>query len=42
MDRETNYQQPAVDSFDEVEVLGDAPAVATDAVGGSQLPPHNI
>jgi len=42
MDRPVDYQQPAVDSFDEEEILGDAPATATLQTDGSQVRVNQI
>lgn len=41
--QEPGYEQPAVvDSYNEQDVFGDAPAIATHALAGSQLPPNQV
>jgi hypothetical protein len=38
MERPAEYQTPAIDSFDESEILGDAPeATGTHGLSGSQI-----
>lgn len=38
MEQKGSFEQPAVDSFDDVQILGSTPAVETAFGGGSQLP----
>ncbi len=40
MERPAEYQAPAVETFEEVEILGDGPEAAGTLVSGSQLPPN--
>jgi hypothetical protein len=41
MDRSAEYQAPAVESFDEVEIIGDSPeAAGTHVPAGSVVPIH--
>lgn len=37
MDRDVNYEAPAVESFDDEQVFGDAPAVGTHVPRGSGI-----
>ncbi len=37
MDRKTTYTEPAVESFEDLEIFGDAPAVGTHVPQGSQI-----
>jgi hypothetical protein len=42
-DKDRGYQQPqVVESFDELEILGDTPAMSTGIITGSGTPTNSI
>ena len=43
IDKDNRYVQPEViESFDELEILGDTPAMSTGIAGGSGTPTNSI